>query len=167
MKLFCAVAHRYTCTLAKKLIVGSFINILKTSPATHVVDENRFVLSPATDHISQKASEFLSMFDLDPTLSRVCVSRRYDIAVAFRVCLNGSFLVGDGVLLLIGGHANVLRCGNPRLCFHRTSQTKGQNPSFSVARRRSCYPAKLSATRMVNMQGCALVRNCRDRRSEE
>src|ERR1700686_2387946 len=139
MKLLCAVAHGYTCTLAKKLIVGSFVNILKASPAAHVVNKNRFVLSVATYHISQKSSEFLSMFDLDPTLSRIRVSRRYDIAVAFRVCLNGSFLVGNRVLLLICGHANVLRCGNPRLCFHRTSQTKGQNPSFSVPRSRSCY----------------------------
>src|ERR1700674_20583 len=112
MKLLCAVAHRYTCTLAKRFIVGSLINILKTSPAAHVVDKNRFVLSVATYHISQKSSEVLSMFDLDPTLSRVYVSRCHDIAVTFRVCLNGSFLVGDGILLLICGHAHVLRSGN-------------------------------------------------------
>src|SRR5258706_9051317 len=123
MKLLCAVAHRYPCTLAKKLIVGSFINILKASPAAHVVNKDRFVLSVATHHISQKSSKFLSMFDLDPTLSRVCISRRHDIAVAFRVCLNGGFFVGDGVLLLFCGHAHVLRCRNQRLCFHGTSKT--------------------------------------------
>src|ERR1700675_2604645 len=112
MKLLCAVAHRYTCTPAKKLIVGSFINILKASPAAHVVDKNRFVSSVATDHISQKSSEFLSMTDLNPALSRVCISRRHDIAVAFRVCLNSSFLIDDGILLFLCGHAHVLRYGN-------------------------------------------------------
>src|SRR5258706_15521266 len=123
MKLLCAVAHRYPCTLAKKLIVGSFINILKASPAAHVVNKDRFVLSVATHHISQKSSKFLSMFDLNPTLSSVRISRRHGIAMAVRVCLNGSFLVGDGILLLLCGHAHVLRCGNQGLCFHGTSKT--------------------------------------------
>src|ERR1700686_2064739 len=124
MKLLCAVAHRYTCTPAQKLVVGSLVNILKASPATHVVDKNRFVSSVATDHISQKSSEFLSMFDLDPALSRVCVSRCHDITMAFRVCLNSSFLIDDGILLFLCGHAHILRCGNQGLCLHETSKTQ-------------------------------------------
>src|SRR5258708_7650972 len=123
MKLLCAVAHRNTCTFAKKLIVSGLVNIVKASREAHIVDQNRFVLSVATYHISQKSSEFLSMFDLNPTLSSVRISRRHGIGMAVRVCLNGSFLVGDGILLLLCGHAHVLRCGNQGLCFHGTSKT--------------------------------------------
>src|SRR5258708_26479582 len=147
MKLLCAVAHRNTCTFAKKLIVSGFVNILKASPAAHIVDQNRFVLSVATYHISQKSSKFLSMFDLNPTLSSVRISRRHGIAMAVRVCLNGSFLVGDGILLLLCGHPHVLRCRNQGLCFHRTSRTKAAESIVRARRFRSCYPAKLSATR--------------------
>src|SRR5258708_20040510 len=104
MKLLCAVAHRNTCTFAKKLIVSGFVNILKASPAAHIVDQNRFVLSVATYHISQKSSEFLSMFDLNPTLSSVRISRRPGIAMPFRVCLNASFLLVAAILLLLSLH---------------------------------------------------------------
>jgi hypothetical protein len=71
--LLCAIAHGNSRTPAKKLIVGSFINILKTPPAAHVINEDRFESGAATYHIREQSPEFLSMFDLDATLSGVCV----------------------------------------------------------------------------------------------
>jgi len=104
--------------------MGSFINILKAPPAAHVVDKNRLVLRSATRDIMKEPTEFLSMFDRDTTLPGVGIGRYDDIAMALRVCLNRSLLIGYGILLVLCGHAYILRCGNWGLCLHETSKTK-------------------------------------------
>jgi hypothetical protein len=101
MELFCAVAHRYTCILAKKLIVGSLIDILKASKPTHIVNENSLVSGFAARNIMKQTAELLTMFDRNTALPSIRIGRGDDITMALRVGPNRGLLVGDRILLVL------------------------------------------------------------------
>src|SRR6266446_2093065 len=92
--------------------MSRFVRVLKSTPATHIVNKNRPKLCLTSNDIFKQCAEALALSDDYPASAGVFVSF-YDIeALVLGVLSNSGFLIGNRVLLILRGHSQVLRSGN-------------------------------------------------------
>src|SRR6266550_3813701 len=53
-EFLCTVLDRYTGILADELVIGALVAVLKTAPATYVIDKNNFEVSLARSNVIEK-----------------------------------------------------------------------------------------------------------------
>src|ERR1019366_5512546 len=80
-----------------------------------------------------------AQLSLDATLPSVCVGRHHDIATSHCVCADRRLLTGDGVLLVLCGHACTYIAAGIRDVASMKPPTKQQKPSFRVWAARPNY----------------------------
>src|SRR5258708_26438569 len=114
-KLFCAIMHRNVRASTDVLIICTFVRVLKPSPATHIVDNNRAEISSPGLDILDQLLERISTIDSKASLAGICKGYHDGHASAFDVLRNDFPLIIRGVLLVLSGHTHVFssanRCG--------------------------------------------------------
>src|ERR1044071_576929 len=95
---------------AAELVVGALIGLLKPSPPAHVVDQDRREFrGPALDHAEQLLQRIPPLY-ADTALPGIH-ERTYDLdAPRVGIPLNHVVLILDRILLMLGGHSDVLGC---------------------------------------------------------
>jgi hypothetical protein len=99
---------------ADVLVIGALIRILESAPAADVVDEDDpEVGTPAFDILNDLLKR-VPPINPKPALPRVGIGPHNGHATAVSVFGDDLVLIVGGVLLVLGGHANVLRGGDRR-----------------------------------------------------
>jgi hypothetical protein len=83
---------RNSLPLAQKFIVGRFINILKSPPATYVVNEDGLIGLPPSNHIVEELRETISVLENQATLSSIGVGLNNREVIFLRIRLHGGGL---------------------------------------------------------------------------
>src|SRR5271157_4431567 len=105
---FGTVVDSNTRLLAQKLVVGTLIAVLEAPPSAHVIDENRFVSGPRAQHVLQQFSQSGPMSKVKTASTWVCICLHYFEAVPQRIFGDCGLLIFNGVLLVVGGHPDIL-----------------------------------------------------------
>src|SRR5258706_1271257 len=79
------VMYGKTRPLAKKLVISCFVYILKSSPATNVIDQNCVVGLISLHDILQELHKSFSVLKIEPTLALISVGFHDDKAVLLRI----------------------------------------------------------------------------------
>jgi hypothetical protein len=105
----CAVVNVNASSLADELIVGAFIDVLKPTPPTYVVDQNAIKIRAPTLHVVDQLLEAVSLVYGEAAAAFVSIcSNDVDVALA-SIARDHSRLIFRRILLIVGGHAHVLR----------------------------------------------------------
>jgi hypothetical protein len=110
LELLGAVGDLDAGTPADVLVVRRFVGVLKAPPTADVVDQDDAEVGVAGLDVADQALQGLAPVDAKPALALVGVGP-HDVDVAARRVLPDLVaLVLGGVLLVLRGHAHVLRC---------------------------------------------------------
>jgi hypothetical protein len=113
LELLGAVGDLNPGAAADVLVVRAFVGVLESAPAADVVDEDDLEIGLARLHVGDQLLERLPAVDAQPALALVGVGAD-DLDVApGGVLADLVALVLRRVLLVLGGHAHVLRGAEP------------------------------------------------------
>ncbi len=98
----------YAGPFTDELVVGTFVDVLKASPAADVVDEDAIELSAPALDILQKPLQPVPPCEAQSAPAHVRVGGHQLDAPACRVGGDRSGLVLDRISLVIGGHSKIL-----------------------------------------------------------
>src|SRR4029450_13196766 len=91
------------------LVERALVGVLEPAPAADVVHQDRLVVSPVVLDVVDDGPEPVSAGDVQPTAALVGVGADDLEPAAAGVLADRVLVVGGGVLLMLRGHADVLR----------------------------------------------------------
>src|SRR5580698_7694555 len=81
--------------------------VLKSTPTAHVIDKNYSEICLTTHHILNERRQTLPVFNHHTALPGIGIGVPDDEPVLCGVLLNFCLLIGNRVLLVFGGHADI------------------------------------------------------------
>src|ERR1700733_1326456 len=102
---FGTIMHGNPSGFAEELVVSRFVTILETAPAADVVNEDGPVGRYPCYDISQQLAKACAAAEYNSALCSVRIGLDDGKTLALGVLLNGSHLVLQRVLLVLGGHS--------------------------------------------------------------
>ena len=108
LELLGAVVDFDPRTLADVLVVGALVGVLEPAPAAYVVDQDGRIVGMPRLHVLDHRPQRVSSLDLQPALAVVGISADDFVAAFGRPLADHVGLVLRGILLVLGGHADVL-----------------------------------------------------------
>jgi putative SOS response-associated peptidase YedK len=109
LELLGTVQNPYSCLLAQELIIGGLIGILKAPPATNVVNEYECEVGLTVPHILNQPLQFFPTIYPNAAATVVGIGADDGNIAMRRIGSDRGGLIFDGILLVIGGHAHILR----------------------------------------------------------
>jgi hypothetical protein len=97
---------------AEEFIACSFVGILKSTLATHIVNKNCLELSIAVDNIFSSQLRPLRCLMITPLFTGVFVRLNNAEPTVSGVLLNSKCLVDNRILLIIRRHSQILSSGS-------------------------------------------------------
>lgn len=91
-------------------VVGAFVHILEASPPADIVDKQRGEICPPVLYIRHQLIQAFTTCNIQSASSKVRVFTNDLHLVGGSILADHLKLVLRGVLLMLGGHAHVLRC---------------------------------------------------------
>jgi hypothetical protein len=107
--------HRDVSPAADVLVVGALVRILEATPAADVVDQDGFEVGCAGFDVVDQLFEGVAALDPQAALARIGVGADDDEVACVGVAADRGLLVLGRILLVLRGHADVLR-RPPRKC---------------------------------------------------
>jgi hypothetical protein len=92
--------------------VSRFVCILKPTPSTDIVNQNGFVTRMTAHYVLQELREAVPVLENYATLCAIRIRLDNRKTARFCIVLNCQSLVVERILLMFGGHANILSSGN-------------------------------------------------------
>jgi hypothetical protein len=109
LESFCAIVNASARPLEDIFAIGALVHILKASPPANVVDKRSRKVRLLVFHVRHQLVETLPTRDIQaaPTVIRVRLNDIHTVRVG--ILTDHLSLVFRGILLVLGGHAHVLR----------------------------------------------------------
>ena len=114
LELLRAVVNDDAGLLAEELVVGAFVGVLESTPATHVVDEDGREVGTAGPHVVDQLLQRVAAVEAQTALPVIGVGTHDLDASLLGVALNDLRLILSRVLLVLSGHPDVLRGSDRR-----------------------------------------------------
>lgn len=97
------------CLPAQELIVRGLVGVLKSSPPADIQDQDGVERMVDGQRIAEKLLERVPAFQGQTALSGIDVGRDNVVAVRLRILGDGVLLILGGIALVVRGHAQILR----------------------------------------------------------
>src|SRR5262249_43490415 len=103
--------HLYVGAFANVLVIGALISVLKPPPSADVVHENDTIVSSSSLDVLKEFPKATSPREIQSAFPRVGVRANNRHTVCLGVAQDCLALIFSGILLMLGGHADILGGG--------------------------------------------------------